>query len=205
MIEADAGNDDDTRQLAVDLARRYGAIDYFVDNVCVAARGSGLAGMRKRDLAQSLQASSWPLLTYLDALEQACGRLPAVTVAMSSDGPDHYYPGYEYVAVSKAALEALVQAVGPRLAASDARIFGLRTRQVGTQSLDAMFGPAMAELLTARFSQYGVAPDKIGQAVMLLCGGLLNGLHAQTITIDKGAAFFDNFVAIAPLLREIAA
>ncbi|WP_164885092.1 SDR family NAD(P)-dependent oxidoreductase [Rubrivivax rivuli] len=205
VLEADAGSDADTTELARTLAARHGQVHIFVANACVAARGRGLEGMRQRDLANSLQTSSWPLQATLDALEQACGRLPRVAVAMSSDGPDHYYPGYDYVAASKAALESLVRSLAPRTAASGGRIFGLRTRQVGTQGLADMFGPATSALLTQRLGHFGVDAAHIGQAVAMLATGLLDGLHGQTITIDKGVGFVDNLIAVMPLLQPAGA
>ena len=48
---------------------------------------------------------------YGDAIEARFGRPPRVTLAVSSDGAAHFYPGYDYVASAKSVLEALVAVV----------------------------------------------------------------------------------------------
>ena len=51
------------------------------------------------------------LLRYLEAMGETYGRLPAYVVATSSDGPDRFYPGYDYVAASKLDPDAVAQVV----------------------------------------------------------------------------------------------
>jgi NAD(P)-dependent dehydrogenase (short-subunit alcohol dehydrogenase family) len=199
VLEADVGDADDVRRVIGTIAERYGRLDIFVSNVCVAARGTGFDGLRKRDLLLSLDRSAWPLLSHLDAIESRFGRLPRTTIAMSSDGPGHFYPGYDYVAASKAALESLVVSQAGRVAASGGRIFGLSTRQVDTQSLGEIFGADLAATLLRDFTFFATAAGEMGEAAAVLASGLLDGLHGQVVHVDKGAGFFDNFISVAPL------
>lgn len=203
LKEADVINPDDTRELLDTIFERFGRLDIFISNVCIAGRGSDFDGLRFRDLRQSLDYSVWPTQQYLTQIEARFGKLPRVTIGMSSDGPDHYYPGYDYVAASKAALEALIAALAPEIGSKSGRIFGLRTRQVDTQSLAQIFSPEIHALLTQRFERFRVAATDMGDAAVALCGGLLDGLHGQVLCADKGAAFHDNFIATLPLWQEL--
>ena len=202
MLEADVVNPDDTKSLLDVIQKRFGRLDIFISNVCIAGRGNGFDGLRLRDLCQSLNYNVWPTQHYLAQIEAQFGRPPRATVCMSSDGPDHFYPGYDYVAVSKAALEALIASIAPSIGAKGGRIFGLRTRQVDTDSLSQIFSPEIHALLTQRFAWFRVTAAEVGNATVALCGGLLDGLHGQVLCADKGAAFHDNFIATLPLLQE---
>ena len=201
ILEADVASDDDLAHVLGQIADRFGRLDVFVSNVCVAARGAGLEGFRARDLATTLERSSWPLATHLSAIRATFGRLPATTIAMSSDGPDHYYPGYDYVATAKATLEALVATLAPRVAADGGRIFALRTRQVDTQSLDDMFAADVADTLRTQLGYFMVTAEEMGEAVLALASGVLDGLHGGVLCADRGAGFFDNFIAVAGAVR----
>ncbi len=200
VLEADAGNAGDVERVVETVRDRFGRLDIFVSNVCVAARGTGFDDLRKRDVLMSLERSAWPLLTHLDAIERVLGRLPRVTIAMSSDGAGHYYPGYDYVAVSKAALDSLVVSQAGRVAAAGGRIFGLSTRQVDTSSLGDIFGADIAALLRRDFTFFATAAEQMGDAAIVLASGLLDGMHGQVVNIDKGAGFFDNFISVGPLV-----
>lgn len=205
VLEADVGDADDVARTVDAVAEAHGRLDLFVSNVCVAARGDGLDGLRRRDLATTLQRSAWPLPAHLDVIEARLGRLPRVTIAMSSDGAEHFYPGYDYVAMAKAALESLVATLAPRVARGGGRIFGLRTRQVDTASFEAMFEPEVRTLLLSRLRFFLVEADEMGAAALALASGALDGLHGDVLSADRGAGFFDSFVAVAPLLRPDAA
>ena len=201
VLEADVGDAADVARTVDAVAEAHGRLDLFVSNVCVAARGDGLDGLRKRDLASTLQRSAWPLPAHLDAIEARLGRLPRVTIAMSSDGAEHFYPGYDYVAMAKAALESLVATLAPRVARGGGRLFGLRTRQVDTASFEAMFAPEVRALLLSKLRFFLVEADEMGAAALSLASGALDGLHGEVLSADRGAGFFDSFIAVAPLLR----
>jgi NAD(P)-dependent dehydrogenase (short-subunit alcohol dehydrogenase family) len=201
LVEADVGDAGDVTRVIETIATTFGRLDLFVSNVCVAARGDGFAGLRKRDLASTMQRSAWALPAHLDAIESRLGALPRITIAMSSDGAEHFYPGYDYVAMAKAALESLVGTLAPRIARDGGRIFGLRTRQVDTASFAAMFEPTVRALLLSRLRFFLVDAAEMGEAALALALGGFDGLHGDVLTADRGAGFFDSFVAVAPLLQ----
>ncbi len=202
IIEADAALEEDTTALMQALEGAGAAPDIFINNVCVTRRGGSLESLRRRDLASSLRYSAWPLQAYIDQIEQTFGKPPGVVIATSSDGCDHHYPSYDYVATSKAALEALTRAMAKRLA-GQSRVFVLRCRQVvGTQGYAEMFPSASQEMLNRAFAPFQIAPDAIGNAVVALCSGMLDGLHGQALNIDRGSAFMDNILTAGPMLME---
>ena len=70
IVEADAGNPEDTERLIAGIAAQKRRVDVFVSNVAVVSRGKGLDDLKLRSLTTSLRYSSWPLSNYLDALER---------------------------------------------------------------------------------------------------------------------------------------
>jgi NAD(P)-dependent dehydrogenase (short-subunit alcohol dehydrogenase family) len=202
IVEADAGNPEDTERLVAGIAAQKRRVDVFVSNVAVVSRGKGLDDLKLRSLTTSLRYSSWPLSNYLDALERHLGELPRWVIVTSSDGPDHYYPGYDYVATSKAALEALASVLADRTKGTRTRVAILRARQVDTVGYREVFPEAAQELVSRRFARFAVTAEEVGSAVVALVSGLLDGLHGQVLTLDKGAEYMDNMVSAGPVLAE---
>ena len=102
IVEADVSRDEDTQNLLARIKAEHATIDVFVSNVAVVQRGEGTLELQRRSLYKSLEYSSWPFVGYLHAIHRVFGRYPRYALAMSSDGPDHHYPAYDYVAVAKA-------------------------------------------------------------------------------------------------------
>jgi NAD(P)-dependent dehydrogenase (short-subunit alcohol dehydrogenase family) len=100
VVEADVGEPADTRRLLEHVGA--GGVDVFVAAVCVVGKGDGT--LSARTLRRSLSYSAWPLRDYVEAMVEAWGAPPRYAIALSSDGADHFYPGYDYVAASKAVL-----------------------------------------------------------------------------------------------------
>lgn len=194
VVEADVADPADTAR----LLERVGSVDVLVSNVCVVGRGDGT--LSSRTLRRSLDYSAWPLLRYVEAMREAFGVPPRYVVATSSDGPDHFYPGYDYVAASKAVLEALCR----RLAARhpEMRVNALRSRQVDTAGYREMFGPGLRDAV-GRFATFDVSPGEVADAAVALCSGDLDGLSGEVVTVDRGAAPLDNLLTLAPTLLGV--
>jgi NAD(P)-dependent dehydrogenase (short-subunit alcohol dehydrogenase family) len=193
IVEADAADAGDLEALLDGFGPE--GVDVFVPNVCVAGKGDG--SLSVRTLARTLEYSAWPLLRYLDAMGDRFGRLPRHVVATSSDGPDRFYPGYDYVAAAKAVLEALCRDLAGRH--PDVRVNALRARQVDTESYREMF-PGASRASIDRFSLFDLVPEEVAAAAVCLAGGDLDGLSGETLVVDRGAGPVDNLVAVAPRL-----
>jgi NAD(P)-dependent dehydrogenase (short-subunit alcohol dehydrogenase family) len=192
IIQADVARAEDTAHLMAALRHRIDHIDAFISNASVALVVRHAGDYSERGFLKSLRASTWSTFAYIDAIKNTFGRFPAYVVAMSSDGPDRFTPGYDFVAAAKAALETLVRYQAYRLRAEGVRINVIRSRGVRTASFDETFGVDFGPFL-ARFvpDSWFITPDEIGRAAFALCSGMFDGVSGQIITIDRGNAFAD--------------
>lgn len=199
VVLADAAEDEDTEKLLRIVRERHGRVDVFVSNVCVVMRGAGVEQHRRRNLHTSLKYSAWPFVGYLQAMKRELGCYPRHAIAISSDGPDRHYPGYDYVAVSKAVVETFCRYLSRHLRDDGVRVNVVRARQVVTAGYGEMFDAAAQELAST-FSEFAVSSDEVADAVLALCGGGLDAMSGQVIQVDRGAGFVDNIMTLGPRL-----
>ena len=202
IVEADASKKADTRAL-MEKMRAAGVerVDVFISNVAMVVRGEGLDAHSQRALLKSLEYSAWPFVEYMQQLHASFGAYPSYAVAMSSDGPDSHYPGYDYVAIAKSVLETFVRYMSTHLREHNVKVNALRTRQVPTESYAQIFGEentAIAE----RFSEFAVTPEEVADATLALCSGLFDSFSGQVLQLDRGAAFVDNIMTMGRRLLE---
>jgi NAD(P)-dependent dehydrogenase (short-subunit alcohol dehydrogenase family) len=194
LFEADAAEEQDTARLMEELSSVAGKIDIFVSNVSFALRTLTLADYKKRSLFKTLEYSTWPLIDYTRKIKDRFGSYPKYVLAISSDGPDHFYPGYDFVGASKALLEFFSRYLSVPLLAEGSRVNVLRFGTVNTDSFKAIFGQEFFEYM----EQHGVpssmilTPEECGKAVLALCSGLLDAVNGQIISVDYGLPFRDN-------------
>ncbi len=199
IMEADASNDDDTKALLEQIKLTHDNVEVFVSNVSFAQiNKSGLDGLKRRHLRKSLEYSAWPMVGYAQHIKKTFGRYPRYTIGTSCDGPDTYYPGYDYVAVSKAVMETYCRYMAKHIWEAEGGIVNImRSRPVSTESLTATFGEEYEPFLRKwHGDDYFVELDQIGQAALALCSGLLDGMNGQVILLDKGVAFQDNMMRL---------
>ncbi len=193
---ADVAHSEDTEALVETLHETYGGVDIFVSNVAFAAKTPTLGDYRKRSLMTSLEYSAWPLVDYVETIAEVCGSYPGHVVAISSDGVDRCYPGYDFVAASKSVLEVMTRYLGHHLGAQGCTVNGVRFGMVKTESLEAIFGEEIWTFL----EQEGLGGEALlsasdcGKAVLALCSGLLDAMQSEIITVDQAMAFEDNLM-----------
>ncbi len=194
ILQADVSVEEDTRRVVEEISGSAGGIDVFVSNVGFALRTLALSDYRKRSLYKTLDYSTWPLVDYVRSIKERFGAYPRHVVAVSSDGPDHYYRGYDFVAASKALLEFFARYMAVHLAEEGCRVNVLRFGTVATESFQAIFGNEFFDYI----KRHGVpermimTPEDCGRAVLALCSGLLNAVNGQIISVDNGLPFQDN-------------
>lgn len=194
FFEADAASEEDTARLMDALSASARTIDIFVSNVSFALRTVSLADYKKRSLFKTLEYSTWPLIDYTRKIKERFGKYPKYVVAISSDGPDHFYPGYDFVAAAKALLEFFSRYLSVHLLAEGSRVNVLRFGTVDTDSFRAIFG----EEFFSYMARQGVPADTVltpaecGKAVLAMCSGLLDAVSGQIISVDYGLPFRDN-------------
>ena len=198
IVEADAARDEDTRALLERIRVEHDRIEVLVANVAMARVVAGLHDYDLRSLRTSLEYSAWPVVGYLQAIQDVFGRCPRYTLATSCDGPDTYYPGYDYVAASKAVLETFCRYMAKELYESErATINVLRSRPVSTDSLVATFGGEFEPFLRrVHGDDYFVEADAVGDAALAITSGLLDAMTGQVVLLDKGVAFHDNLMRL---------
>jgi len=197
FVQADVGIGDDTVALMQTLHEHWGRVDVFVSNASNALRIGSLDDYSARGLEKSIRYSAWPLVGYTKAIHAEFGAYPKYVVAMSSDGPDHYSIGYDFVAASKAVLETLTRYLSYRLLEHGTKVNAIRSRSVKTESFDSTFGKTLREF-GERFSngKHFIETDEVAGAALALCSGWLDAVNGQVLTIDRGTAFSDNLMRL---------
>ncbi len=196
IINADVSVDKDTDSLLGRIADTAERIDIFVSNVGFAPVVRNLDEYKKRSFFKTLEYSSWPLIEYSRRIRGVFGAYPSRIVAISSDGPDHFYRGYDYVSAAKTLLEHFARYLSVHLLPEGSRVNVIRFGTVRTPSFDAVFGNEFFEF--ARRSGMPenliLTPDECGKSVLALCSGLLDALNGQVVTVDYGLPFQDNLM-----------
>jgi NAD(P)-dependent dehydrogenase (short-subunit alcohol dehydrogenase family) len=192
IVQADATRGDDTDALLTAVHARFGAVHAFISNASVALVVNGMDDYSERGFMKSLRGTAWPTFGYLTAMRAICGAYPKYVVVMSSDGPDRFTPGYDFVAASKAAAEAMTKYVAYRLRGDGVRINVLRSRAIRTASFDSTFGHEFYDFLHGLVDEgWFMSPDEVGRAAFALCSGHFDGMTGQTVMADHGNTFFD--------------
>ena len=150
---------------------------------------------KKRSLFKTLEYSTWPMVEYTRRIQKKFGRYPGKVVGISSDGPDHYYQGYDYVAASKSLLEFFGRYLSVHLFKEGSRVNVMRFGTVKTESFTAMFGEEFFKWLVDSGSateEMILKPEECGKAVFALCSGLMDAINGQVINVDYNLPFMDN-------------
>jgi NAD(P)-dependent dehydrogenase (short-subunit alcohol dehydrogenase family) len=195
LVQADVSVDEDTDRLMGEIAKVSKQVDIFISNVGYAAKMDTLDDYKKRSLFKTLEYSTWPMIEYTRAIKAKFGAYPKKVVGISSDGPDHYYQGYDYVAASKALLEFFGKYLSVHLFKEGSRVNVLRFGTVKTESFSLIFGQEFFDYLR---DELGVTEDKVlspddcGKSVFALCSGLMDAVNGQIINVDYGYPFSDN-------------
>lgn len=196
LILADVVADEDTDKLLEQIKQKEKRIDYFISNVGVARRARSLSDYRKRALFKTLEYSTWPLIEYTRKIHKIFGAYPRHILGISSDGPDHFYKGYDFVAASKTLLEFFAKYLSVHLFEEGSRVNVIRFGPVKTESFDLVFGEEFFQFLKDNDvpDEMIMHPEECGKAVLAVCSGLLDAVNGQIITVDKGMAFRDNLM-----------
>lgn len=194
-IQADVAEDEDTDALLDEIASSAERVDVFVSNVGFAAGTPDLQSYKKRSFFRTLEYSSWPLIEYTRKIHERFGAYPEYIVGVSSDGPDHFYPGYDFVAASKALLEFFGRYLSMHLLEEESRVNIVRFGTVPTDSFNSIFGNDFFEYAKTEeglTDNLILTPDKCGSTIFALCSGLMNAVNGQIIHADYGLPLRDN-------------
>ncbi len=196
VLPADVSVEEDTDHLMEEIGKTEKRVDIFISNVGFALRTMSLDDYKKRSLYKTLDYSTWPIIEYCRKIKKSFGSYPHNIVAVSSDGPDHFYRGYDFVAASKSLLEFFSKYLSVHLFREGSRVNVIRFGMVETESFQAVFGKEFFNYILENGVQEGMllTPETCGKAVLALCSGLLDAVNGQIITVDYGLPFQDNIM-----------
>lgn len=195
ILQADVANGDDTTDLMARLKSDVNQIDVFISNVSVAPIIKSFEDYTLKGLKQGISYSSWPMVGYTLKIHDVFGKYPKYIIGVSSTGPSHYSFGYDFIAASKSVLEVLSRYLSYRLKDEEVVINTVRSRAVRTQSLQDTFGEDFEGFISKLVPEnYWVEPAEVANAILALCSGYCDAINGQTITVDRGTSFFDNFM-----------
>jgi len=194
FFQADASREEETARLMNELVGSAQKIDIFISNVSFALRTDGLEDYKRRSLFKTLEYSTWPLIDYVRRIKASFGSYPRYILGISSDGPDHFYKGYDFVAASKALLEFFSRYLASHLFPEGSRVNVLRFGTVNTESFRSIFGEEFFSYMenTGVPPESMLTPKECGKAVLAMCSGLLDAVNGQIISVDYGLPFKDN-------------
>ncbi|RKX79839.1 MAG: SDR family NAD(P)-dependent oxidoreductase [Spirochaetes bacterium] len=194
LIQADASVSEDTDTLMEEIGKLENSIDVYINNVGFALRTETIEDYKKRSLFKTLEYSTWPIVEYSRKIKERFGKYPKYIVGISSNGPDHFYRGYDFVAASKALLEFFSRYLSVHLFEEGSRVNVLRFGMVRTESFEAIFGSEFFDFLKDQgvTEKMILSPEDCGRAVLALCSGLMDAVNGQIINVDYGLPFMDN-------------
>ncbi len=196
FLEADVSQDEDTDKLLEEIAKKEKKIDIFISNVGFAQRTMTLDEYKKKSLFKTLEYSTWPMIEYSRKIKKVFKSYPRHIVGISSDGPDHFYQGYDFVAASKSLMEFFAKYLSIHLFEEGSRVNVIRFGTVKTESFSLIFGDEFFDFL----KENGIPDEMIlkvedcGKSVFALCSGFMDAVNGQIITVDFGMPFRDNLM-----------
>lgn len=194
IARADVADAAQTTALLTSLRSDYERIDGFVSNVAMAAQVRGLDDYKLRGLTRSIEYTAWPLVAYTRGIHEIFGAWPRYVVGVSSLGVGQIGLHYDFVAASKAVLETFIRYLAWRLGPEGVRVNGVTAGPARTESAIAIAGPELGAFLEWHEAAIGpipfVRPEHVAGAIFALCGGWLDGLNGQILTVDDGSSTF---------------
>jgi NAD(P)-dependent dehydrogenase (short-subunit alcohol dehydrogenase family) len=197
LVQSDVTQEEDITNLLDQTLLTCGdKVEVFVSNVSFATLTRGLDDYSERSLLKSVEYSVWPMVAFIRAIKQVFGHYPRYVLGLSSNGPDAYHVNYDFVAASKALLETMIRYLNYRFQDEEVIINVLRARFVKTESLWATCGPEF-EAFGERYNvaDLFVEASEVGDAILALCSGLMDGIRGQVVNVDKGSTFSDNIMS----------
>jgi NAD(P)-dependent dehydrogenase (short-subunit alcohol dehydrogenase family) len=193
LVQADVACADDTAALLDAVAAEHERVDVLVSNVAVAGIVREIDDLALRGLTRSIEYSAWPLVEYSLRIRCRLGSYPRYVLGLSSIGPDAVTPGYDFVAASKAVLETLARYLAHRLGTEGVRVNVIRSSMVKTASSSALFGERLAAWEQRLGPDSLIRPEEVADTAVALCGGLMDAVNGQVITVDRGRSFTSYF------------
>ena len=194
FIQADVSVAEDTLLVLDTIREKEDKLDVFISNVGFAQSPKALEDYKKRSLYKTLDYSTWPLVDYTQQVKKIFGSYPQKIIAISSDGPDHFYRGYDYVAASKSLLEFVAKYMSVHLLEEGSRVNVIRFGTVKTESFHLIFGEDFFKFMAKEGMDESMflSPEECADSVLAMSSGLMDGMNGQIVNVDYGFPYQDN-------------
>jgi NAD(P)-dependent dehydrogenase (short-subunit alcohol dehydrogenase family) len=194
FIQADVSIPEDTQLVLDTIKKTEDKLDIFISNVGFAQSPKSFDDYKKRSLYKTLDYSTWPLVDYTQKIKKVFGAYPEKIIAISSDGPDHFYKGYDYVAASKSLLEFFAKYMSVHLLEEGSRVNVIRFGTVKTESFNLIFGEEFFEFMAKEGVEESMflTPEECADSVFAMCSGFMDAMNGQIINVDYGFPYQDN-------------
>jgi len=196
IVEADAGDDEDTARLLDQIRTRYDSLDTIISGVAFAQVVQSIADYSKRGLTRGIEYTAWPLIELTRRAQQTFGRYPRYVVGLSSGGPDQFFANYDFAAAAKAVLETLCRYLAYRLRKDNVCVNVVRARFVRSDSLRATIGEEFIPFVESYDAGLFVEPEEVAKVVVALTSGMMDAVRGQVLMVDRGTTFSDNLMRI---------
>lgn len=198
FIRSDVRDEEATGRLIEAISHASRRIDVLVANAAFAPQFDGSYNLRA--LLDSIGHNAWPLVTYTNSIRSQFGEFPRYVVATTSEGHRScHIVGYDYVAASKALLEALTKYISAR---GEIIINCISPGLVDTEAFELIFGQKAQAVIRKFAPHLMVEPEAVGNVAVALCSGLMDSVRGQVITVDNGKLFTDNFTQWVDLIEK---
>lgn len=192
IVCADMSQSAETTAVMERIGDSYASLDFLICNVSNNIPVERVADLTERSLLKSIQCGTWPVVDHLRQVRGKFGAYPRYAVALSSTSPDRFTTNGDLAATAGAALESLCRYLAHRLRDEGVRLNVVRTIGALTDSVGETLRPEAAQLFQGHLGKgRAVTADDVADTVVALCSGLLDGVHGQVITVDRGAGFAD--------------
>jgi len=195
VVDADASAPEETRALVRRIAEARGALDFVISNVAFGRATQSLGELKWSTFEIALRYSTWPLVDLVQTIREICGRFPTHVVAVSSLGPESWYPGYDTLAAAKGALDAICRYLALRLRADGVRVNVIKPGVLDTAGSRRIFGRETIGKMRDR--RMLTDPSAAARACVALCSGLLDGMTGQCLVVDDGASLMSDLALMA--------
>ena len=186
VVKANVANDDDVKEMFVQITREYGKLDFLVSNAA--------SGVLKPVLELDSRHWNWAMdinaRALLTLVQQAAPIMPkgGRIMAVSSLGAVRAIENYTAVGASKAALESLVRHMAVELGPLGINVNTISAGAVDTEALkkfpnrQIILDMALARTPLGRLT----IPEDVADVSLFLCSDLAKMISGQTIVVDGG-------------------
>ena len=192
VLELDATKPEDVAAVAQELKRRWGRLDGFVHAIAFApedALGGNFLNTPWQSAATAYQVSAFSLKEIAKGLLPVMEEQGGSIVALDFDNSVQAWPGYDWMGVSKAALQSVVRYLARDLGRYAIRVNAISAGPVRTIAAKGVPGFDSIGDVWHRRAPLGwnvLDPSPVGKTACALLSDYLPGTTGEVIHVDGG-------------------